>query len=136
MPYIYALRNRTTDLVYYGSTTRDLNTRLIEHRNEKKQITSNQITSCPTAYIELVEEVSEEDRLVRERWWIENNPCVNERLPTQTPAEWYQANLEKQRANHREYYHANKEQILAKTRARRANSRRRLPSREPPLDAV
>jgi predicted GIY-YIG superfamily endonuclease len=87
MPFIYALRNRTSDLVYYGSTKADLKSRLQAHKssyNQNKNTTSKQIVKCPTAYIELLEEVSVEDRFVRERWWIENNPCVNQRIPNHT----------------------------------------------------
>jgi predicted GIY-YIG superfamily endonuclease len=159
MPFIYALRNRTTDLVYYGSTTRPLQTRLRDHRNQQNTtITSKQITSCPTAYIELCEEVSEEEMLVRERWWIENNPCVNKHLPFITreeraeqlrdyhianrdhriakQKEHYLANLDDRRAQHREYHHANKEQINARKRAnylaKKARSPRHLHDFEPP----
>jgi hypothetical protein len=34
------------------------------------------VLECPTHFIELVEEVSEEVD-ARLRWWIENHPCVN-----------------------------------------------------------
>ena len=156
MPYIYAIKNRTTDLVYYGSTTRDLKARLREHRNTKRVITSKQITCCPTAYIELLEEVSIEDRYVRERWWIENNPCVNEHTPNRTEKEsqslnylnhreerlgkakeYYQTNQEERKAKAKEYYQVNREKKIAYAIAyKRANSRRRLLAREPPLDAL
>ena len=58
--------------------------------------------ACPTAYYEVVEEVSEEDRKVRERWWIDNHPCVNTQRPLRTQAEndkaWRRANPDKVRA--------------------------------------
>ena len=101
MPFIYALRNRTTDLVYYGSTTMTLPKRLARHRTStgKASTTGSSIAQCPTAYIELLEEVSEEQMDERERWWIENHPCVNRNIPNRTSKErlraYYLANREK-----------------------------------------
>jgi len=137
MPYIYALRNRTTDLVYYGSTTLRLSVRLSLHRS-RPSCMSRQITQCPTAYIELVEEVSEEDKLVRERWWIENNPCVNERRPFITPEEKAEYRLQYSREHSMERYLANREHRKAQMKEyiKRVRSRRRLLAREPPLDAL
>ena len=106
MPYIYALRNRTTDLVYYGSTKETLKARLRKHKAERMYYlrgkrpyatTSYQILDCPTAYIELVEEVRVEDRFVREKWWIENNTCVNRFIPLNDKKEYL-----------RNYYQAHK----------------------------
>jgi hypothetical protein len=82
---IYAIRNRTSELVYVGSTKkRLLCSRLAEHRADVKRgsgITSGQILSCPTAYIELLEDLGDCEKAVRkerERWWIRNTPnCVN-----------------------------------------------------------
>jgi hypothetical protein len=31
----------------------------------------------------------------RERWWIENNECVNKYIPTRTDKEYYEAHKEK-----------------------------------------
>ena len=79
---IYAIRNRTSDLVYVGSTRkRLLCDRMAEHQADHKRgrgITSGLVTQCPTAYIELLEECDEGVRKERERWWIRNTPnCVN-----------------------------------------------------------
>ena len=80
MPFIYRIANRTSDDVYYGFTTLTLTERLAKHRCEVRS-SSAEVLRCPTAYIELVEEVNEEDIVARERWWIENNPCVNRNIP-------------------------------------------------------
>jgi hypothetical protein len=78
MPYIYALRNKTTDLVYYGATKRELTVVLKERSSvHYHDVDFRKVTQCPTAYIELVEEVSEKDMRKRCNWWIKNNPCVN-----------------------------------------------------------
>jgi hypothetical protein len=96
MPFIYALKNRTSDDVYYGSTKQKyLSGRKGDHRASYNRwiagkfhyVSSFEIIKCPTAYIEPVEEVSEENRKERERWWVENNPCVNKNKPVRTAEE-------------------------------------------------
>ena len=66
MPLIYALKNRTSDDVYYGSTKTPINHRFNRHkylaRQYEKEATTTkgsayEVIRCPTAYIELVEEV-------------------------------------------------------------------------------
>ena len=93
MPSIYALRNRTSDDVYYGSTNeRWLSSRWAKHqtafRSQSRYSASFEILKCPTAYIELLEEVSVEDRYVREGWWIRNHPCVNKQVAGRTKQEY------------------------------------------------
>ena len=74
--------------VYYGSTIETLNSRLSKHRC----VTSNK---CETKYfnkdnltIELVEEVEDKEQLLwRERYYIENNECVNIKIPIRTEEE-------------------------------------------------
>jgi predicted GIY-YIG superfamily endonuclease len=77
---IYALRNRKTKKCYYGSTTLPLKKRLAVHRTDKTSY-SYSIAKDPTAYIEVLEEVPYKDRTARERWWIENRPCINNNKP-------------------------------------------------------
>ena len=84
---IYAVRNRSSNDTYVGSTKRHhLSQRWSHHtygfRNyeagKAKWVSSFLVMKCPTAYIELLEECDEEVRKTRERWWIENTPnCVN-----------------------------------------------------------
>ena len=92
MPLIYALKNRTSDDVYYGSTKQTLNRRLSVHKSGHKKnsryVSSFEILKCPTAYIELIEEVSEEQRYEREGWWIRNNPCVNKQVAGRSKTEY------------------------------------------------
>lgn len=108
---IYALRNRTTDKVYIGSTKAYLSRRLAQHkytcRNELPS-SCDEIVLCPTVYIELIEECDVSIRYERERYWIENTPnCVNVRMPVITEQE------KKENASqyNQEYYQTNKEQI-------------------------
>ena len=112
MPFIYRIANRTSDDVYYGSTTQSLKERFRGHFKPGNRSHSKLITSCPTAYIELVEEVSVEDKVARERWWVENNPCVNKQLPGRSNKDsnvaWKAVNREKYNAYQREYQRANR----------------------------
>ena len=146
MPSIYALRNRTSDDVYYGSTKSPLSVRLHGHKYSKRYMTSREIVACPTAYIEPVEEVSVEQMKERENWWIRNNPCVNKARPILTREERleYQKNYyqehqavlkaqmrkrnetpegkEKAKERHARWIAIpeNREKVLAKQRERRA----------------
>ena len=123
MPSIYALRNRTSDDVYYGSTKTPINHRFNRHKYLARQYEADktktkgsayEVVRCETAYIELVEEVSEEEMLVRERWWVENHPCVNKQLPFLTTDE--------HKAYRKEWLNAhpqNKEVYMERQRERR-----------------
>jgi len=110
MPSIYAIRNRTSDDVYYGSTISPLALRLRGHKYCKRYMTSREIVACPTAYIELVEEVSVEQMKERENWWIRNNPCVNKARPIRTEGEM----MEYQKS----YYQERQEELKTRMRER------------------
>ena len=133
---IYKL-DSTNGLVYYGSTTQKyLSMRLGKHKSEAKR---NSLKKCSshllftewaTVTITLVENVENcKDKYelqARERFYIENNDCVNRQIPNRTQKEYreenkeylkewfkenYKANKEQYKENRREYYQANKEQI-------------------------
>lgn len=94
-------------LTYYGSTCQPLAKRYREHKSKAKKYSYNpsryssiilfqQDGHKPT--IELVEHVpcnTLSDLLARERYYIENYPCVNKRIPLRTVGEWYTANRDK-----------------------------------------
>jgi hypothetical protein len=108
MAKVYAIRNRTSEQVYIGTTTkRYLSDRMSGHRyayrkelagDTSRPCRSHLILSCPTAYINLVEDLGDCDkatRKARERWWIENTPnCVNKQLPGRDVAEYYRDHRE------------------------------------------
>jgi hypothetical protein len=52
-----------------------------------------------------------EELHARERWYIENNECVNKYIPTRTIEEYYQDNKEQIKGQKKKYYETNKEQI-------------------------
>lgn len=95
-------------LTYYGSSTKSsCAARMIQHRYDaKRSMESNDVRpSCASvacflngdARIELVEKFPCEcrDELTkRERYYIENNECVNKNIPTRTRKEWEEEHKE------------------------------------------
>ena len=117
---IYALRNKTSNQIYIGSTKQKLNHRFNHHTGHFKEyqqgkrkdyVSAYDIMKCPTAYIELIEECSEDNRYERERYWIENTPnCLNTNIPIRSKTElkeyhkkWAEENRERLRDYQREY---------------------------------
>ena len=100
---IYKITSSNTYKVYYGSTTFIfLNIRLLNHERcyndyklgKRAYQSSFDILECGDYKIELVEDVfgdCKKDLLVRERYYIENNECVNRAIPTRTRREYYAA---------------------------------------------
>ena len=96
---IYKIICDENDLVYYGSTTVPLWQRIGKHRTDYKLYLQNKrkyISSCieilkyKTHKIVLVEDFSCERReqlVARERFWIENNICVNKYIPYRSKEE-------------------------------------------------
>ena len=122
---------------YYGSTKQKyLSNRLARHR--EGGYSSKHIIDKGDAIIELVEEYSCESKqelLLREKWWIENNDCINLRFPIHTTTEYielkkqqsksyYERNKEKMKEDARVYRANNKEIIKEKDRVRRLNKKR------------
>jgi hypothetical protein len=75
------------NLIYFGSTTQSLTKRKAIHINDKKRgknLSINPILDFEDYKIELVEEFpcnNKEELLQRERWWIDNNICINIKKP-------------------------------------------------------
>ena len=119
---VYKLVSDKSNLVYYGSTICKLSIRLAKHRYEYKKNLSNE-KSNKTAYkllelgdakIILVEDFPcerKEQLLARERFYIENNICVNKEIPGRTIKEWRDKNKEYDK----EYYKKNKDKISKRT---------------------
>jgi hypothetical protein len=63
-----------------------------------------------TCSIHLLEEVKEDERVIKERWWIENTAnVVNHMIPGRTMKEWYEANKEHCKQKKKEWREENKE---------------------------
>jgi hypothetical protein len=132
--YVYRIVCNTTGLQYYGSTyTQQLSKRLWGHRNHYNKykegkgclITSIKILENDNYEIILVETVKTETKqelLMRERFHIESNVCVNKNIPTRTMKEWNDdnkekikeyrdVNKEKKWEYNKEYYYKNREKL-------------------------
>ena len=102
---IYRIICNTTGLVYFGSTNQKLSKRLGDHvctyKNYLKggyhYVSSFAIIENNNYDIILVENYpcgSKEELHKRERFYIENNDCVNQCIPTQTKKEWTEKNYD------------------------------------------
>lgn len=71
-------------LVYYGSTIQKLNERLSTHK-QKKQCSSKLLYETghdiKISIVELYPCNNKKELLYRERQWIENNECINIKIP-------------------------------------------------------
>ena len=119
---IYKLVSNGSNDVYYGSTTRILSYRLTDHKSDYKGYlngkrnyrTSFELMKLGDAQIILVEDYrcdTKKELLARERFYIENNICVNKEIPGRTIKEWREDNKEYDK----EYYKKNKDKISKRT---------------------
>lgn len=124
---IYKIVDNTNGDIYIGSTTQKLNERLSTHKckcNYVHKCTSYKIINNGDYKIELIEDigdVSKEERNTKERYYIENNDCINKNKPGRTRKEWVEENkeyfkeyCEKNKEQIKAYYENNKEQINEK----------------------
>ena len=83
-------------LKYYGSTHQPLYERKANHKSQhknKRVCCSSKIIldACEDWDLEIVEILppnsTREEALLREKWWIDNNECVNKNAPIQTEDE-------------------------------------------------
>ena len=118
------------DKVYYGSTCSTLVKRLHQHKNGFGKV-KNKCTSSvlfPGAKIVLVEKYpcNDKDELTkRERYYIENNECVNKCITGRTPKEWHQDNKRSKediKKKNKEYYIKNKTKLISKVTKQRENN--------------
>ena len=136
---IYKLIDNTNDNVYIGSCCSSLRTRLSTHKSgyemflfkniksyeilkNKNYIKSYEIIKNGDYKIELLEDCdinTKHELLERERYYIENNNCLNKYIPgnlddkgiQQYQKEYYETNKEKFTDYNKDYYFNNKEKI-------------------------
>jgi len=117
---IYKICSKQTDKIYVGSTTQTIEHRFFEHKttyhqyqkNKRNYLTSFEIIKFGDAYVELIENFptdNKNDLRTREKFYIENNNCVNQNIPIRTPEEiqaqnkqWYEQNKNRQIDKQRE----------------------------------
>ena len=92
------------ELSYYGSTEATLKRRLEGHRSVSNCCRTKllNIDKMEISEVEFVEDVSQLE--IREKWWIQNNECVNYKTPLLTKEE----KLALHRARSKKYYEKNK----------------------------
>tara|TARA_R100001198_G_C5111143_1_gene138592 strand:- start:51 stop:557 length:507 start_codon:yes stop_codon:yes gene_type:complete len=119
---IYKIECNVTDEVYYGSTTyKYLSSRLGIHKSKKTRCRSKQIIDRGNFNCKIIEEYPCNSRLeleTRERWWIENNVCINKSIPCRTRDEWVENNKGKIKQKQSEWYEANKDKIMERVKQR------------------
>lgn len=126
---IYKVCSFQTDKVYYGSTTQPLCKRMTEHRRNLKKykngkywnISVNQVLEYDDSKIILVESWPCNNKYeleTRERFYIENNYCVNKYIPCRSKGEWKKQdkfnNPQKYIDYNKMYYAKNRESLLKK----------------------
>ena len=117
---IYKIYCNITGETYYGSSCNTLAKRMGSHR-EKAKLTTTSCTSKSIinrgdydySLIEKYECNNKQELHARERYWIENNECVNRKVPGRTPKEWYQNNKDKILKIQKVWNQNNKEKMKA-----------------------
>ena len=142
---IYKIVNDELNLTYYGSTISTLTKRLSQHKaptNLNSSTTSKILFSTeikPKIYlVELFPCNLKIELLQRERYYIENNDCINKTIPSRTAKEWREDNKDElilkskeYRSDNKEvltinkkiYYEDNKEKICLKSKEYRSNNK-------------
>jgi hypothetical protein len=120
---IYKIVCNVSGKIYYGSTAElNLSTRLAHHRSNYKRylggkgnfVSSFNIFENNDYDMVLVEKYPCNDKMelhARERFYIEENDCVNKVIPLRTYKEYYNDNAEIIKEKIKQYYCDNKEKI-------------------------
>jgi len=133
---VYRLFNED-GLTYYGATTNELRLRLNKHRSDYN-INNNTNVGCTSKLLFVddkkvnIEEVERVDDLAqlnyRERYYIQNNDCVNRTIPTRTQKEYRNDNIDYikpiQNEYSKQYYLNNKERILKRLKDKYHNDKK------------
>ena len=111
---IYKIYDNTNGDTYYGSTCNELRYRMYWHKHTDNNCKSKSIILNDDYSYSVVEEFPCETKLelhTRERWWIENNKCINKCVPTRTKKEYREFHIDKVLERDRTYYNDNKKDI-------------------------
>lgn len=133
---IYRLSCNITGEDYYGSTTNYkrricLHKTNTEKQNSKRKCKSRQIIDRGDYTFSIVEECNfntKKELLIRERYYIDNYPCINIGVPYKTLEEKTQSKKEygqsdKMLKYKKEYYINNRELLIEKQRERHNNNK-------------
>ena len=122
---VYKIVCNVTGLVYIGSTTQEIKTRLIKHKSNYKgylagnygYTTSFKIIENGDYYIKKIKSYnfeSKEELHKKEAYWIKRYESINKIIPNRSKKEWYEDNREEIKAKDRNRYFENKIEINAK----------------------
>jgi hypothetical protein len=131
------------DLVYYGSTTEKIYQRIRHHRSQYKDYLEGK-RNYQTSYeiiklgkgkytITEVERVNFDERielLKRERWYIENNECINKNRPSRTSEEWREINKDILKQKEKEYKEMNKDKIRQREKEYREKNKETISQKQ------
>jgi len=138
---MYKLHCNITGKDYYGHTTMTLTDRLYRHKSNTHGCTSQQIIDggdYEIIHLEYYPCANRKEATARERWWVENNTCVNYAIPGRTQKEYFKVHKEKLygyqkkwrdankttiNASQKRYYDTNKEAISARDKVHRETNR-------------
>jgi len=112
------------DKIYIGSTSLKLNKRFNLHKSNYKRylcglcnfVMSFEIIKLDDAKIELIEQVSKDNILDREKHYIKSLNCINKYVPNRKSQEYYQDKKNDILKRMKQYYLDNKEIIKQKKR--------------------
>ena len=116
---IYHIVCNITGDTYYGSTVQKISQRMNCHRNKVSKCLSKPIIERGDYHYGLVEDYkcdNLEQLLMRERYYIDNNNCVNKNSPIRTKEEkiaYYEEHKEEIAAKNKAYYEEHKEEHAA-----------------------
>ena len=126
---IYQINTTLGPEVYYGSTKSTLKQRMAQHKNPHFFLGTAHLIFKKYGFenckIELVEDYpcnSRKELETRERFYIENNVCVNVQIPTRTNVEYRVDNKEKIKTRGKQYYINNVEKIKAQSKQYRIDN--------------
>jgi hypothetical protein len=127
---IYKIVCNETGLTYYGSTVKPrLSERMSNHRGMFKAYKEDPISNKYVSSFQVLERNNYEYSLVesypcntkdelhaRERYYIENNECVNRSIPSRTKAEYRDDHKPEIAEYNKLYYEANRHTLLEKAK--------------------
>ena len=136
--YIYKIYDNTNGNVYYGSTKESyLSSRIAKHRNDYKKYLEGKgnfyksfdiLKNNDYSYsvVEKIEYNEKYELHQKERFYIENNECINKCIPNRTKKEWTEANKDKMKECIESWRENNKEKIKQKTKEYREKNKENI----------
>jgi len=113
------------DQVYVGSTKNSLEKRIQVHTRNINKCSSRQLIDLGNFKISLIEEVSDQDRYIREQYWIDQLDCVNKNKAFTTEEdikEYFKQYREDHKEDIKQYREEHKEELLEELKDKRCKN--------------